>query len=86
MYIGIDVGGTNLKAGLVNEQGQIVAVERMPLDFKSVEQFADTLAELALSVMKSGGVSVSDVEYVGAGRSSERSFPQKTGSAFVVGE
>lgn len=27
-YIGIDVGGTNLKAGLVREDGQILAVER----------------------------------------------------------
>ena len=27
MYIGIDVGGTNLKAGLVDETGKILAVE-----------------------------------------------------------
>ena len=32
MYsIGIDVGGTNLKAGLVDENGAILAVERVPL-------------------------------------------------------
>ena len=67
MYIGIDVGGTNLKAGLVNEAGQIVAVERTPLDFKTVEQFAETLADLALAVMKTGGVQTCDVEYVGVG-------------------
>lgn len=40
MYIGIDVGGTNLKAGLVDESGHLVAVERTPLDFQSPEQFA----------------------------------------------
>ena len=67
MYIGIDVGGTNLKAGLVNEQGQIVAVERTPLVFENVERFAETLADLALAVIKAGGVQVSDVEYVGVG-------------------
>jgi len=67
VYIGIDVGGTNLKAGLVNEQGQIVAVERTPLVFVSVEQFAETLADLALAVIKAGGVEVSEVEYVGVG-------------------
>lgn len=67
MYIGIDVGGTNLKAGLVNEKGQIVAVERTPLDFQSVEQFTETLADLALAVMKRGGVQAADVEYVGVG-------------------
>ena len=27
-YIGIDVGGTNLKAGLVDESGKILEVER----------------------------------------------------------
>ena len=67
MYIGIDVGGTNLKAGLVSAQGEIVAAERIPLDFRSVEQFAETLADLALSVIKAGGVQISDVEYVGVG-------------------
>lgn len=67
MYIGIDVGGTNLKAGLVNEKGEILAVERIPLDFQGAEPFAETLAELAMAVMKRGGVDVSEVEYVGVG-------------------
>ena len=38
MYIGIDVGGTNLKAGLVDEAGNIVKVERVPLDFQGPER------------------------------------------------
>ncbi len=67
MYIGIDVGGTNLKAGLVDENGKILAVERTPLDFQGPESFAATLASLAKTVMSSGGVMVKDVEYVGAG-------------------
>lgn len=67
MYVGIDVGGTNLKAGLVNEQGEILAVERVPLDFRSPEWFAETLADLAASVMKKGGAQLADVEYVGVG-------------------
>ena len=67
MYIGIDVGGTNLKAGLVDENGKILAVERTPLDFRGPESFAATLASLAKAVMASGGVAEKDVEYVGAG-------------------
>ena len=67
MYIGIDVGGTNLKAGLVNEEGTIVAVERTPLDFQGREAFAETLAQLAAAVMERGGVEVKDVAYVGMG-------------------
>ena len=67
MYIGIDVGGTNLKAGLVNEEGTIVAVERTPLDFQGPEPFAETLAKLAAAVMERGGVEVKEVAYVGMG-------------------
>ena len=67
MHIGIDVGGTNLKAGLVDENGKILAVERTPLDFRGPESFAATLASLAKAVMASGGVAEKDVEYVGAG-------------------
>ena len=67
MYIGIDVGGTNLKAGLVDQSGTILAVERTPLDFRGPESFADTLASLAKAVMASGGAAAQDVEYVGIG-------------------
>ena len=37
MYIGIDVGGTNLKAGLVDGNGKILRVQRVPLDFQGPE-------------------------------------------------
>ncbi|MCI8328189.1 MAG: ROK family protein [Oscillibacter sp.] len=61
MYIGIDVGGTNLKAGLVDEAGRIVKVERAPLNFQGPEAFAETLAELSRKVLREG------VQWVGMG-------------------
>lgn len=61
MYIGIDVGGTNLKAGLVDETGRIVKAERVPLDFRDPEDFAATLAELSKKVYQEG------VQWVGVG-------------------
>ena len=61
MYIGIDVGGTNLKAGLVDETGRIVKVERTPLNFQGPEHFAQTLAELSGKVMEE------KVRWVGVG-------------------
>lgn len=67
MYIGIDVGGTNLKAGLVDETGAITAVERCPLNFQGPEQFTETLASLAVSVSRKGGVSPESPAYVGIG-------------------
>ena len=66
-YIGIDVGGTNLKAGLVREDGQILAVERTPLAFENPEQFARTLAQLGQSVLQRAGVPASDVVSAGIG-------------------
>ena len=67
MYIGIDGGGTNLKAGLVDETGKIVAVERTPLNFQGPEAFAGSLAALSEAVMTKGGISSADVSSVGAG-------------------
>ena len=61
MYIGIDVGGTNLKAGLVDEVGNIVKVERVPLDFQGPERFAEILAELSKRVIQE------KVRWVGVG-------------------
>ena len=55
LYIGIDVGGTNLKAGLVDGAGRLVAVERAPLDFQSPEQFARDAAWLARRAARQGG-------------------------------
>lgn len=66
-YIGIDVGGTNLKAGLVREDGQILAVERTPLAFENPEQFARTLAQLGQSVLHQAGIPASDVVSAGIG-------------------
>ena len=39
-FIGIDVGGTNLKAGLTDETGRLLAAARRPLDFRGAETFA----------------------------------------------
>lgn len=66
-YIGIDVGGTNLKAGLVREDGQILAVERTPLAFENPEQFARTLAQLGQSVLHQAGIPASEVVSAGIG-------------------
>lgn len=62
MYIGIDVGGTNLKAGLVDDEGKILRVQRVPLDFQGPEAFAKTLAELSRAVTDG-----EEIQYVGIG-------------------
>lgn len=67
MYVGIDVGGTNLKAGLVDEAGRILAVERTPLSYQGPERFAEELAALAECVARAGGADPMALEYVGMG-------------------
>lgn len=66
-YIGIDVGGTNLKAGLVNEEGQILSAARIPLAFTTAEAFAETLADLAKQVLREGKVIPAEIISVGIG-------------------
>ena len=66
-YIGIDVGGTNLKAGLVDEDGRLLAVERTPLDFQGPEQFAAVAARLARAAAEQGGVPAEQIRSVGMG-------------------
>ena len=38
-FIGIDVGGTNLKAGLVNDEGSILAMEKRKIAEVSVRRW-----------------------------------------------
>ena len=68
MYtIGIDVGGTNLKAGLVNEAYEIVATSKMPLVWQSQEKLAGDLSALAEDAAEKAGVSKAEVASIGIG-------------------
>ena len=69
MYtIGIDVGGTNLKAGLVDEQYRIVAVEKMPMCWEGAEKFALDLTNLAEALVTGAGrLGREQVESIGIG-------------------
>ena len=66
-YIGIDIGGTNLKAGLVDENYRIVATKKMPLAFESMEQMGDTLARMAIELVEENNIPRSQVASVGMG-------------------
>lgn len=68
MYrIGIDIGGTNLKAGLVDEKGDLTAVKRMPLAFQSMEQMGEVLAGMAMDLAEENHVPRDQVASVGMG-------------------
>lgn len=67
-YIGIDVGGTNIKAGLVNEKGEILHRAQAPTgaDRPSAEIGAD-IGKLAASVRDMAGLSDLDIVSCGIG-------------------
>ncbi len=68
MYtIGIDVGGTNLKAGLVDGAGTLTAAEKMPLKWVSPEKFAEDLTGLALALVEKNGIERAQVGAIGMG-------------------
>lgn len=66
-YIGIDIGGTNLKAGLVDESYQITATKKQPLKFTSMEQMGETLAGMAIALVEENHISRDQVASVGMG-------------------
>ena len=66
--IGIDLGGTTMTAGLVNENYEIVAkttwATRLP---RPAEDLEKALADLCRTVAKENKVDFADVNYVGIG-------------------
>ena len=67
-YIGIDVGGTNLAAGLVDENYKIVYRKSEPTDRNvNVEQMVEVLTNLAESMMLGAGIRKEEVKSIGLG-------------------
>ena len=65
---GIDIGGTNLKAGLTDENGRLLAVKSMKIrEVSDPDVLADTLVTLTEELAAQGGIAVQDIASVGAG-------------------
>ncbi|MBE6837007.1 MAG: ROK family glucokinase [Ruminococcus sp.] len=67
-YIGIDLGGTNIKAGVVNENYEIVATSKVKTNLpRPAQEICDDMADCALEAVKKAGISLDDVVSVGVG-------------------
>ena len=67
-YVGIDVGGTNLKAGVVDEQGKIISKVDCPTQVeRGHEAVVENMAHLALKAIEKAGVSMDEVKSIGIG-------------------
>ncbi len=67
-YIGIDLGGTNIKAGVVNENYEIIskATTKTMLPRPAEEICAD-MAKVSLKAMEQAGLKLENIESIGIG-------------------
>jgi len=67
-YIGIDLGGTNIAVGLVDEEGHIIHKDNMPTGkHRPYQDIVKDMAMLVLKVIKDAGKDIKDVKSVGIG-------------------
>lgn len=68
MYIGIDLGGTNIAVGLVSEKGEIILKKSTPtLKERDYKEIVKDMAELTKKVTEEAGFGISDIKAVGIG-------------------
>lgn len=68
MYIGIDLGGTNIAVGLVSEDGKIIHKDSVPTGAdRPYTEIIKDMGMLVNKVIKDGGVSTDDIKSVGIG-------------------
>lgn len=67
-YIGIDLGGTNIVAGVVNEKYEIIAKAKTPTNRpRPVEDICADMARVALEAVALAGLTIDDIRSVGVG-------------------
>ena len=71
MYnIGIDLGGTNIKVGVVNDDFKIVGKSNIKTDLpRPAEEIADSIAKGVELACKEAGIEVKDINSIGITRS-----------------
>ena len=68
LYIGVDFGGTNVRSGLVGEDGVVLSQDkRESLPRVSVEAPVRQIVDSMTETLKQGGVSFSDITGIGIG-------------------
>lgn len=68
MYIGIDLGGTNIAVGLVDDTPKVVTQSSRPTNSgRPYQEIVKDMAELCEEVMQAGGVTIQDIRGIGVG-------------------
>lgn len=67
-YIGIDLGGTNVAVGVVDEEYRIIGrANTATKAFHPAEEIAEDMAEMAKQAAENAGISMEEVAWVGVG-------------------
>lgn len=67
-YIGIDIGGTNLKAGLVDENGELLTTTKMKIaSISDQETLTRTMVQMTQELAETAGVTMGEIASVGVG-------------------
>ncbi len=69
MYkLGIDLGGTNIACGVVDENFKIIGEGKMKTNMpRPAEEIIDDMAKAALEAVKNAGITIDDIDSVGVG-------------------
>lgn len=67
-YIGIDLGGTNIKAGVVDEEYNIIAKASVKTNCpRPAEEICADMARVSLMACEEAKLSIDDIEWIGIG-------------------
>ena len=68
MYIGIDLGGTNIAAGIVDDNGKLIYKSSVPTHKeRHYSEIIKDMAELIKEIVADAGFDISDIKAVGIG-------------------
>lgn len=82
-YLGIDLGGTNIVAGVVDDNFNIIAKGKVKTNSpRPAEQIVDDMAQAAKIAMDNAGLKISDIKYCGVG--SPGSIDAETGTVLTA--
>jgi len=67
-YVGIDLGGTDIKVGVIDEEYRLVAKHVIPTHAqRSVEEVVSDMSDAGKTAVSLAGISIDDVVHVGVG-------------------
>ena len=67
-YIGIDLGGTNIKAGIVDEMGNILYKDSIKTGAdRPQDEIIRDMGQLAVDIVQASGISMDEIESIGVG-------------------